>query len=136
MFHFIKKGVEFNKLAQSFNAMYMMVSEIEYRLERNMGNLEYFRQEVKEDFYMLAYIAHKGIVKRMDKFNWGFESLIIIPSISSSRITIGNAWSKTISKMTIMAGILDLGEEIQEIYDEGTLFQTLEDIIPPRLKNW
>lgn len=136
MFDFIKKGLEFNKLAQSFNAMYMMVCDIEARLERNMGNLELFRDEVKEEIFILAYIAHKGVVTRMDKNNWGFEALIIVPSISSSRITLGNAWAKTITKMTIMAGILDLGEDIEEINNEGYLYQTLEHIIPPRLKNW
>jgi hypothetical protein len=136
MFDFIKKGIEFNKLAQSFNAMYMMVRDIEARLERNKNNLSVFREEVKEEVYILAYIAHKGIVTRLDKYNWGFEALIIIPSISSSRVTIGNAWSKTVTKMTIIAGILNLGEDIEEINNEGKLYRTLEDIIPPRLKNW
>jgi hypothetical protein len=136
MFDFFKKGVEFNKLAQSFNAMYMMVCDIEARLERNMGNLEYFRDEVKEEIYILAYIAHKGIVTRMDKNNWGFEALIIIPSISSSRITLGNAWSKTITKMNVMTGILGLSEEIEEINNEGALYHQLENMLPSKLKNW
>jgi hypothetical protein len=136
MFDFIKKGVEFNKLAQSFNAMYLMLRDIEARLDRNRDNLSAFRNEVKEEIYILAYIAHKGIVTRMDNYNWGFEALISIPTISSSRITLGNAWSKTVTKMNLIAGILDLSEGIEEINNEGPLFQKLEDIIPPRLKNW
>jgi hypothetical protein len=136
MFDFFKKGIEFNKLAQSFNAMYLMLRDIEARLERNKENLTAFRNEVKEEIHILAYIAHKGIVTRMDNYNWGFEALISIPTISSSRITLGNAWSKTVTKMSMIAGILDLSEDVEEINNEGPLFQKLEDIIPPRLKNW
>ena len=136
MFDFFKTGAEFNKLAQSFNAMYLALVELTPKLERNKNDFTYFREEHKEDILVLAYIAKKGIIERLDKYPWGFEAKISIPTISSSRVTVGYAWSQTITKLNIIATLLNITEEVQEIIDGGALYIEFESSFPEKLKKW
>ncbi len=133
---FLKKGIEFNKLAQSFNAMYLALNELTPKLERNLKDLDSFKEKHIESVLMLAYIAKKGIIDRLDNYQWGLEAKISIPSISSSRVTVGYAWSLTVSKLTIMSTILYMSDDIQEIYDGGDMYIYFEKNIPEKLKNW
>lgn len=136
MFDFFKKGIEFNKVAQSFGIMYDLINLLHPLIERNKHNLEQFKVQYKTDILILAYIAHKGVITRLDEYNWGFEAKIMVPSISLNRITVMNAWSQTITKMNIMLALLELENEFEEITNNGTICQTLEKIMPSKFKNW
>jgi hypothetical protein len=136
MLDFFKKGIEFNKVAQSFGVMYGIINLLQPLLERNKDNLEHFKIQYKTDILILAYIAHFGIIRRLDEYNWGFEAKIMVPSISLSRITVMNAWSLTITKMNIMIALLHLENEFKEITNNGPICQTLERMMPSRFKNW
>lgn len=136
MIDFFKKGIEFNKVAQSFGIMYSNINELQPLLERNKNNLEQFKTQYKTDILILAYIANKGIINRLDEYNWGFEAKIMVPSISLSRITVMNAWSQTITKMNIMIALLKLENEFEEITNNGAICQILERTMPSKFKNW
>lgn len=136
MLDFFKKGIEFNKVARSFSIMHSIINELQPKFERNGDNLEQFKKQYKTDILILAYIAHKGIVKRLDEYNWGFEAKIMIPSISLNRVTVMYAWNQTITKMNVMIALLELGDEFEEINNEGPICQTLERQIPTKYRNW
>jgi hypothetical protein len=136
MFDFIKKGVEFNKLAQSFNAIYLAMIGLSVKLERCKNNYDFFKEENKEEILILLYIAKKGVINRLDSYNWDLESKISIPAFGASRVTIGFAWSKTITKLTMMVSLLGLEKEMQEINSGGELFYSMERMFPEKLKNW
>jgi hypothetical protein len=136
MLDFFKKGIEFNRLAQSFNAVYLSLNEITQRVESNMKDFDSYKEEYKESLFALCYIAKKGIIDRLDSNNWNFESKIMIPTMSSNRITVGYAWSQTISKLIKIGASLSLSEEIKEIFDCGDLYYAMESAFPEKLKNW
>jgi hypothetical protein len=136
MLDFLKKGIEFNKVAQSFGIMYDLINLLHPLIDRNKHNLEEFKAQHKTDILILAYIAHKGVITRLDKYNWGFEAKIMVPSISLNRITVMNAWSQTITKMNIMLALLELENEFEEITNNGAICQTLEKTMPSKFKNW
>jgi hypothetical protein len=136
MLDFFKKGIEFNKLAKSFNAVYMSLNEITQRVESNKNNLDFYKEEYKESLFALCYVAKKGIIDRLDSINWNFESKIMIPTMSSNRITVGYAWSQTISKLITIGASIRLSEEMEEIFDCGDLYYEMENAFPDKLKNW
>jgi hypothetical protein len=89
MFDFIKKGVEFNKLAQSFGAIYTSVNELNNRLVNSQNNLALVKAEFRQEILILACVACKGITERLDNNHWDFDAKIMVPSISNNRITVG-----------------------------------------------
>jgi len=107
MANFFKTGNEFNKVAHCFGNMYSSINELQPLLEIYTDNLEQFKTLYKTDILILALIAHKGIIRRMDEYGWELEAKIMIPAISIRRITILNAWTLTISKMVLMIEIMD-----------------------------
>jgi hypothetical protein len=136
MANFFKTGNEFNKVAHCFGNMYSSINELQPLLEIYTDNLEQFKTLYKTDILILALIAHKGIIRRMDEYGWELEAKIMIPAISIRRITILNAWTLTISKMVLMIEIMDLQNEYEEITNNGPICQSLERLMPPKLKNW
>lgn len=136
MMNFVKRGIEFNRVAKSFEAMFEIINVLQPVLERSTDDIPQFKRRFKTDILMLACIAKKGIVDRLDENNWGLEWKIMIPAISHSRVTIGYAWSQTITKAIIMSTLLEMDEEWEEINNGGPLCQEIENIIPAKYKNW
>ncbi|MGM0408956.1 MAG: hypothetical protein ACQERU_13330 [Bacteroidota bacterium] len=133
---FFKKGSEFNKVAHCFGNMYSLINQLQPILEIYTDNLEEFKTQYKTDILILAHIANRGIISRMDEYNWGLEAKIMIPVISLKRITIMYAWNLTITKMSFMIGLLELQDEYDEITNNGPICQLLEKVMPPKFKNW
>lgn len=130
MFDFIKKGIEFNKMAQAFNGMYPMLLDLMPRIE----NKDIPREEFTEEVLVLAYIAQKGVISRMTFYNWALESKILVPSISSARITVGYAISQTVTRILIIARILNIQDRVQEVLEEGPQYVWFETNLPQKFR--
>ena len=59
---FLKKGFEYNKMAKAFNSMYVMINELEVKIDNG------YASEVEQDFYMLAYICRRDMLDTMEKY--------------------------------------------------------------------
>lgn len=129
MFNIFKSGNELTKLAKTMNKMAIMLQTLNGQLER-----DYDPSEFTETVLMLAYIAKKGIMDRIDENKFGLTSKIYVPEISKSSIAIMFAFSQTVGKLNIIAEQLDLTDEVQNILDGGNLYYEVENILPLELK--
>ncbi|MFH2142618.1 MAG: hypothetical protein ABIJ97_09365 [Bacteroidota bacterium] len=80
-----KKGIEYNNLAQGFNALYVMINEIEVKIQ-NQSSDDY--SELYEEIFFLAYLCRREILDRMETYNWDLATPIIVPMISKGKLTL------------------------------------------------
>lgn len=133
MFNFLKKGNECNRLAESFGIVYENINRF---IPIYQNDLNGFRETYGKDILLLALIAHKGIIQRIDDNDFGMSFKLIIQPIGLRRITIMEAFSKTIAPLQIIVNAIGLESEYIEISESGPLCAELERIIPADLKNW
>ena len=123
---FLKKGIEYQKLAKTFNGVYLMIEDIQ-----NNNNNEFS----KEDIFTLAYICRREVPDRLEKYHWDISTPIIVPSISNKRITLANAIQQTLSKVTKISEDMMIYQDVKEILDRGDFFYDIENNIPEYIKN-
>jgi hypothetical protein len=129
MISFLKKGIEFNKLANSFGEMYIKIDELQPLFEKSEADLIRLKNNYKLEILSLAYFANKEIHNRMDKYGWGLEAEFRVTQISSNKITIMYAWNKTITKLISLIGLLELQGEYEDIKNNGPLCSIIENYI-------
>lgn len=121
MFNFLKTGIEFNNLAKSMNGMNVMMQELIPKIERS-----YDHSEFTDDILVLAFIARKGVLDRMEQYNWSMNTKIIVPTIDNGRITLMYAFSQTIGKLKMIAAQLELTELVEEVMVKGDAYYQIE----------
>ena len=129
MFDFLKKGIEFNNLANSFGKMYIEINKFQSIFEKSEVDLIRLKNNYKLEILSLAYFANNEIIKRMDKYGWELEHVFIVNEISSSKISIMNAWAKTITKLHILIGLFNLQNEYEDIKNNGPMYAIIENYI-------
>lgn len=129
MFDFLKKGIEFNNLANSFGKMYIEINKFQSLFEKSEEDLIRLKNNYKLEILSLAYFANNEIIKRMDKYGWELEHVFIVNEISSSKISIMNAWTKTITKLHILIGLFNLQNEYEDIKNNGPMYAIIENYI-------
>jgi len=123
-----KKGLEYNNLAKSFNAIFLMIQQIKDSNPESPYEIE--------DLYALAYIARRGIIDKIEKYKWNNLNIpITVPSISSQRISLYIAMQNTLSQVISMAEESGLYQDVKEILDKGELYYEVEKNIPDYIKN-
>lgn len=114
-----------NELAQAFNGVYQM-------LQPFVNSQEICFQE---DLFSIAYICRKEIIDRIDSCNFRMEALIIVPMISSTSVTILNAYQQTIGQLFAISAEKGYLEDVSEILEKGELYTTVENKIAESLRN-
>lgn len=125
MFNFMKAGIEFNNLAKSMNGMNVMLQELIPKIE-----ISYDYSEFTEEVLVLAYIARKGVLDRMEQYNWTMDAKIVVPTIDRGRITLMYAFTQTVGKLGAIAEQLELSELVQNIMEKGDGYYQLEINLP------
>lgn len=128
MFNFLKTGKEFNNLAKSMNGMNAMIEDLIPKIERS-----YDHSEFTEVVSVLAYVARKGVLDRIEQYNWAMDTKIIVPTIDRERITLMYAFTQTVGKLHTIAAQLDLTELVEEIMEKEDAYYQLENILPPEI---
>ena len=129
MFGLFKPRTEYGKMAETMNSMYLKIQILIPKVEK-VSDINAFNEEV----LILAYIARRGILDRIETNNWDWETSIIIPSISRQVMTLWDAFAKTVGEIDNIAEQLDLTGIVNEIMEKGDAFYQLEKSIPEAAK--
>lgn len=127
MFKFLKPGIEFNNLAKSLNAINFSFQDI----DRYIDNGDDFDYEL--EISIAAYIFRKGVLDRMNEYNWPTSSKIVVPAIEKGRITLLYAFNTTNKKLLHFANIFNLENLVDEIIEKKIAYYQIEQNIPSEL---
>jgi hypothetical protein len=129
MFGFIKAGMEFNKLANSFGEVYTKLKRYESLNNVDKLDIPRLRENYKLDILSLGYIVSNEIVNKIEENNWSLESKIIVNKISYDKITIMQAWTQTVTKVYLLIGIFELQNEYEDIVKKGPLSNVIKNYL-------
>lgn len=125
MFKSFKKIQEYSKLGQSMNSVSQMLNML---LEKHKGG--HNSMDLKEEIYIISYVARKGILDRMDEYKWSFEGPILVPVINSKNITLFQAYGDTISLIKSLSIELGFASEVESILNKETCYYEFERLFP------
>jgi hypothetical protein len=125
MFNFFKTGIEFNNLAKEINGMNVALQDLIPKIERS-----YNHSEFSEEIMVLAYVARRGVLDRLEKYNWTMDAKISVPTIDRGQITLMYALSQTVVKLQILSVKLEMSDIVEEIMERGDAYYQLERILP------
>lgn len=125
MLNFLKAGAEYNKLAKSMNGMNIMIQDLIPKIERS-----YNYSEFEGDILFIAYVARKGVLDRMEQYNWSMDAKIVVPTINKGLITLMYAFTQTVGNLQIIAEQLELSKLVEEVMDKGKAYYELERNLP------
>ena len=128
MFNFLKPGIEFNNLAKAMNGLNVMIQSITPKLTH------FDPIEIEEEVLIMAYICRKGILDRLEQYNWPITSMITVPTIEKNRITLAYALQQTIGKVSLIADQIGLTKAVQEIFEKGKSYYEIENSLPSHIK--
>lgn len=123
MFKSIKKVQEYVKLGHSMNSVSILLKDIVEQYQNTGGNLN-------EEICYVAYVARKGILDRLEAYEWNMEGPILVSSISSKNITLYYAYSKTILQIKLLSVELNLSYEVESILKKEEGFYEFEQMLP------
>ena len=129
MFGFIKKGMEFNRLANSFGEVYIKLQRFESLFNARKENIPILRENYKLDILALGYIISNEIINKIEEHNWSFESQIIVNKISNNKITVMQAWSQTVTKVHFLIGLLELQKEYEDIVEKKPISNVIKNYL-------
>ncbi len=130
MLKFLKSGKEFQKLAEAFNGLNLMLQDLIKDIEKSNNYSDF-----EEDILTLSYIARKGVLDRIEHFNWSMNTKILVPSIDRNRITLMYAYTQTVGKLEICVLNLEMKELFDEIMEKGEVFYEIENNFSPETIN-
>jgi hypothetical protein len=125
MFKSLKKIQEYTKLAQSMNSVSQMLSMLLEKHKRGHNPMD-----LKEEIYIISYVARKGILDRMDEYEWNLEGPILVPVINSKNITLFQAYSNTISLIKPLSIELGFSSEVESILKKENCYYEFESLFP------
>lgn len=129
MFKRLKAGLAFNGIAKAMERLYVNIQELKENIKNSEDPLEY-----KETLFMMTYVARVAIVDVLHKYNYASDNMIIVPSIGRERVPFISAYFMTVSQLPIIAEVVGLEKEVQEILDRGDLFDRLDQLMPLEFK--
>ncbi len=130
MFNIFKTGKEFNKMAMIMNQMNVILTDMELRLA-----LADIKEDDREVLFSVAFMGTKGVDDRMEKYNWGIESKIIIPSINSGYINLMYGYQQILGKMFSVSELLGVTDIVTQITDKQEAYYELEREFPIEFLN-
>jgi len=125
---FFRRGQAYSKLGRGFNGICFMINDHDAKVGLSAD-------EKFTDLMVIAFLFRKEIIDRMDEFNWGWQTPIMVPLLSRGSITLTNAFNMIISKILVLAEKNDLSDQVQEMLDRGSIFQEFDSFLPLQIKN-
>jgi len=126
--NFLKKGFAYNKLAKGFNGLYVMINELEVKVNNN-------DDELHQDFFIIAYLCRKEVLDRIEEYNWNMGNPIVVPMMSKGQLTLMFAYQQTVGRLIRLANDSGLAKEIEEILEKGNAFYDIDNALPLNVKN-
>jgi hypothetical protein len=130
--HLFKRGNEYNKLAKAFNSSFIMLNELDYKI--NKTSQENYL-EFKEEIFVISYIARRAVIERIKNYNWPQAGPIIIPFISNKSVTLEFAFNQLFETITEIANKMKLENEVNNILDKRSNYYEIEKIVPVHVIN-
>lgn len=124
MFNALTKIKEYSKLGHSMNSVSIMIATLKKTYENRVEN-----ETFGENLYVIAYVARKGILDRIDEYNWSMEGPILIPSINQKNISLLEAFTKTISHLKAIASELNFLSQVESILNKEQAYYDFENIL-------
>lgn len=124
MFNSLTKIKEYSKLGHSMNSVSIMIATLKKTYENRVEN-----ETFGENLYVIAYVARKGILDRIDEYNWSMEGPILIPSINQKNISLLEAFTKTISHLKAIAFELNFLSQVESILNKEQGYYDFENIL-------
>ena len=125
MFEFLKRGTEFHEIAKSFNSFNLLLNQTIAKSQT---------EDITQNLYFLAYMGRLELLDRFYEYKWPLNTLIIVPSISNTRIPLKEAFSMTITRLLATADASNDLDEVTEILEKGQLYHDLDKSIPEFMK--
>ncbi len=125
MFKSIKKIKEYSLLGHSMNSVAFMLNDLITKYNNSNEDDDY-----KEDIYIIAYVARKGVIDRMEEYEWSMEGPILVPAINQKNISLFYAYSKTILLIKSISVELNLSFEVENILNKENGYYEFENILP------
>lgn len=130
MFKFLKSGFAFNKMAETMNMMVSMLNDVIPKIESNL----FPNSEFKEDIALLAYVARKGVIDRLEEHGFTMDAKITVTAISSSKISLLEAYSKTVGTVILFADKVSMASMCDNILEKRQAFYDIEKMLPEQVK--
>jgi hypothetical protein len=124
-----KKIKDYVNLGHSINIVILKLSEI---FEKHKAGDSH---DLKEGIYLVAYAARKGIVDRIDKYDWNMEGPILIPAISPNNITLDTAYANSVLLIKDLSRELNLELEVEGILEKQNFYYEFESMLPKEVIN-
>jgi hypothetical protein len=128
-------AIDLQKVAVSTAKIIKMLD----KLENDMQNINYNKNEDKESFWIIAYLCRVGILDRIENNPWmRMEVPIKIPLglFKSRKETIGSVFNITIGRLIKLAeDDYTISEGIENILKKGNLFYEIDSQVTEKAKN-
>lgn len=128
LFGFADKILEYNNLGFSLNNIYGNLLEIENRINSNPYDGSYVIS-----LYEMSFLYVKGVLKRIEKYNYDVSGKIVVPQISSKPITLYFALASVGGKIAELQikNIFEkeINDKIGEILNGGKYYFSMEEYI-------
>ena len=122
-----KRGREFNKLAKALNSLFVMLNELDYKINNNLSvNCSAYKEEI----FIVAYLAKRAVIERIKDYKWPDASPIIVPYISKSFVTLKFASNQLFDKINTLSEKMNLNEEVKNIINKGNYYYQIEKVVP------
>jgi hypothetical protein len=125
MFKSIKKIKEYTLLGHSMNSVAIMLNDLMTKYDSRDDD-----DDFKEEIYLIAYVARKGILDRLEKYEWSMEGPILVPSINPKNISLFYAYGKTILLIKSISIELNVNYEVENILKKENGYYELENVLP------
>lgn len=119
MFNFLKKAIEFNKLAKTLGVLKENLENI-----RVTAYASYDNRHLGQQLVQVTYIFKTEILEKMDKYNWPSNSPIYIGNLHKK--TLGEMVTTTVTEIYSLAQELRFEEYIKEVLTEGETYFILK----------
>ena len=140
MFKFLKRGTELVKLERAINRIYVMLDQLMPKIENSNNHSEFI-----EDIGIIAYVAKKGVIDRIEEFDLSMDMKIWMhPNklfkeyyseiLLDERMTLSAAFNLTIVKIIDISREIGMNDLVENILDKREDFYKFDILIPDELK--
>lgn len=127
----IRRGIEYQKLAEGLNGLFPLINELENNLKYELKS-EY---SLIEDLFLLTYITTISVIDRIEKYQYPLTTLIYVPHISASQISLDESLNRTFLRLQNIATEMGKIDEFEEILNKGDWYWQLNNEIPNEIKH-
>lgn len=129
MFDFLKRRIEYAKMAAAINEINKLVQNFnsEYK---NMS----YADDINEYILIITYITRKGVLSKIEQYKWPWNTNIVIFSMSNTALTLLDAVTFLIDDLDNITEQFGLTEIVQGILKGGDVYREYERNIDIQLK--